>query len=92
MLIHGVRMRYDLVVLDNDGVLVDSEPPANRILAACPTELGHPTGQGFGRMRPAGRMRGERPLCSPTPPGSRPCCPVDRIPPGRPFAASRLWL
>ncbi|MEW2634868.1 HAD family hydrolase [Streptomyces sp. NPDC048389] len=36
-------MRYDLVVFDNDGVLVDSEPLSNTILAAYLTELGHPT-------------------------------------------------
>ncbi|MFI1801823.1 HAD family hydrolase [Streptomyces sp. NPDC020379] len=36
-------MRYDLVIFDNDGVLVDSEPIANRILAAYLTELGHTT-------------------------------------------------
>lgn len=36
-------MRYDLVIFDNDGVLVDSEPLANRILADYLTELGHPT-------------------------------------------------
>ena len=36
-------MRYDLVIFDNDGVLVDSEPISNRLLAACLTELGHPT-------------------------------------------------
>ncbi|MFF9018328.1 HAD family hydrolase [Streptomyces sp. NPDC014870] len=36
-------MRYDLVVFDNDGVLVDSEPVANTILAGYLTELGHPT-------------------------------------------------
>ncbi|MEV6333011.1 HAD family hydrolase [Streptomyces sp. NPDC051909] len=36
-------MRYDLVIFDNDGVLVDSEPISNNILAACLTELGHPT-------------------------------------------------
>ncbi|MEU9997933.1 HAD family hydrolase [Streptomyces sp. NPDC050848] len=36
-------MRYDLVVFDNDGVLVDSEPLANTILAGYLTELGHPT-------------------------------------------------
>ncbi|MER7519277.1 HAD family hydrolase [Streptomyces sp. NPDC126499] len=34
---------YDLVVFDNDGVLVDSEPISNRLLAAYLTELGHPT-------------------------------------------------
>ncbi|MDJ0341908.1 HAD family hydrolase [Streptomyces sp. H10-C2] len=36
-------MRYDLVIFDNDGVLVDSEPISNRILADYLTELGHPT-------------------------------------------------
>ncbi|MGW6026050.1 HAD family hydrolase [Streptomyces sp. NPDC055099] len=36
-------MRYDLVTFDNDGVLVDSEPLSNTILAAYLSELGHPT-------------------------------------------------
>jgi HAD superfamily hydrolase (TIGR01509 family) len=36
-------VRYDLVIFDNDGVLVDSEPLSNRILAEYLTELGHPT-------------------------------------------------
>ncbi|GAA4705263.1 HAD family hydrolase [Streptomyces youssoufiensis] len=36
-------MRYDRVIFDNDGVLVDSEPISNRLLAAYLTELGHPT-------------------------------------------------
>ncbi|MEU1042733.1 HAD family hydrolase [Streptomyces sp. NPDC005551] len=36
-------MRYDLVLFDNDGVLVDSEPISNTLLAAYLTELGHPT-------------------------------------------------
>ncbi|MFI1890047.1 HAD family hydrolase [Streptomyces jumonjinensis] len=36
-------MNYDLVIFDNDGVLVDSEPVANTILAGYLTELGHPT-------------------------------------------------
>ncbi|MET9548111.1 HAD family hydrolase [Streptomyces sp. NPDC006627] len=36
-------MRYQLVIFDNDGVLVDSEPISNTILAAYLTELGHPT-------------------------------------------------
>ncbi|NEB09476.1 HAD family hydrolase [Streptomyces coelicoflavus] len=36
-------MRYDLVIFDNDGVLVDSEPISNRLLAGYLTELGHPT-------------------------------------------------
>ncbi|WP_328467696.1 HAD family hydrolase [Streptomyces sp. NBC_00448] len=36
-------MQYDLVIFDNDGVLVDSEPISNRILADCLTAAGHPT-------------------------------------------------
>ncbi|MEU3598630.1 HAD family hydrolase [Streptomyces sp. NPDC006798] len=36
-------MSYDLVIFDNDGVLVDSEPVANTVLASYLTELGHPT-------------------------------------------------
>ncbi|MFE9256493.1 HAD family hydrolase [Streptomyces sp. NPDC006879] len=36
-------MGYDLVIFDNDGVLVDSEPLSNTILAGYLTELGHPT-------------------------------------------------
>ncbi|MFJ9077522.1 HAD family hydrolase [Streptomyces sp. NPDC102278] len=36
-------MGYDLVIFDNDGVLVDSEPISNRVLAGYLTELGHPT-------------------------------------------------
>ncbi|MFD6420199.1 HAD family hydrolase [Streptomyces sp. NPDC060194] len=36
-------MRYDLIIFDNDGVLVDSEPLANTVLAAYLTEIGHPT-------------------------------------------------
>ncbi|GAB2894670.1 HAD family hydrolase [Streptomyces deserti] len=36
-------MRYDLVIFDNDGVLVDSEPLANAVLAAYLSELGYPT-------------------------------------------------
>jgi len=34
---------YDLVIFDNDGVLVDSEPISNRVLAEYLTELGYPT-------------------------------------------------
>ncbi|MFE2865784.1 HAD family hydrolase [Embleya sp. NPDC059259] len=37
-------MKPDLVLFDNDGVLVDSEPIANRALAGLLTELGVPTG------------------------------------------------
>ncbi|MFI5533744.1 HAD family hydrolase [Kitasatospora sp. NPDC051853] len=36
-------MSYDLVVFDNDGVLADSEPISNRVLAEYLTELGYPT-------------------------------------------------
>ncbi|MEV6199920.1 HAD family hydrolase [Streptomyces sp. NPDC051771] len=36
-------MRHDLIIFDNDGVLVDSEPISNRLLAGYLTELGHPT-------------------------------------------------
>ncbi|MFB0627933.1 HAD family hydrolase [Streptomyces sp. AB3(2024)] len=36
-------MGYELVIFDNDGVLVDSEPLANSILSAYLTEIGHPT-------------------------------------------------
>lgn len=36
-------MGYDLVIFDNDGVLVDSEPLANNVLAGYLNELGHPT-------------------------------------------------
>ncbi|MFF5445796.1 HAD family hydrolase [Streptomyces sp. NPDC012888] len=36
-------MAYELIIFDNDGVLVDSEPLANTILAGYLTELGHPT-------------------------------------------------
>lgn len=35
-------MRYDLVIFDCDGVLVDSEPVSNRIFAACFQEIGIP--------------------------------------------------
>ncbi|MEV7089701.1 HAD family hydrolase [Streptomyces sp. NPDC093085] len=35
-------MRYELVIFDNDGVLVDSERLSNTILAGYLTELGHP--------------------------------------------------
>jgi HAD superfamily hydrolase (TIGR01509 family) len=34
--------RFDLVIFDNDGVLVDSEPVANRVLAGLLTEYGLP--------------------------------------------------
>lgn len=37
------HMRYDVVIFDNDGVLVDSEPIAHRVLSGYLTELGYPT-------------------------------------------------
>ncbi|MBD0709102.1 MULTISPECIES: HAD family hydrolase [unclassified Streptomyces] len=36
-------MSFDMVIFDNDGVLVDSEPISNSLLAAYLTEIGHPT-------------------------------------------------
>jgi HAD superfamily hydrolase (TIGR01509 family) len=36
-------VRFDLLILDNDGVLVDSEPMANLVLAELLTECGYPT-------------------------------------------------
>ncbi len=36
-------MRYDLVIFDCDGVLVDSEPISNTVLAAMLTDIGLPT-------------------------------------------------
>jgi HAD superfamily hydrolase (TIGR01509 family) len=38
-----VSRSVELVILDNDGVLVDSEPIANRVLASLLTEYGDPT-------------------------------------------------
>lgn len=35
--------RWELVIFDNDGVLVDSEPIANAVMAGLLTALGHPT-------------------------------------------------
>lgn len=37
-------MRYDLVIFDCDGVLVDSEPLANRTLSQCFQDAGFPIG------------------------------------------------
>lgn len=34
--------RFDLIIFDNDGVLVDSEPVANQVLASLLTEYGFP--------------------------------------------------
>jgi HAD superfamily hydrolase (TIGR01509 family) len=36
-------LSVDLLIMDNDGVLVDSEPIANRVLASLLTEYGDPT-------------------------------------------------
>lgn len=36
-------MAYQLVIFDNDGTLVDSEPTAHRVLSGYLTELGYPT-------------------------------------------------
>ncbi|MFF5212678.1 HAD family hydrolase [Streptosporangium sp. NPDC000396] len=36
-------MSYSLVIFDNDGVLVDSEPTAHRVMSGYLTELGYPT-------------------------------------------------
>ncbi|MFG2312678.1 HAD family hydrolase [Streptomyces sp. NPDC048566] len=65
-------MRYDLVIFDNDGVLVDSEPISNTLLAAYLTELGHPTsyedslrdymGAALHRVHDTVRERGGGPL------------------------------
>ncbi|SCD51560.1 haloacid dehalogenase superfamily, subfamily IA, variant 3 with third motif having DD or ED, partial [Streptomyces sp. DpondAA-D4] len=41
--VYSRTMRYELVIFDNDGVLVDSEPISNTVLAAYLTELGHHT-------------------------------------------------
>jgi len=35
--------RFDLVIFDCDGVLIDSEPIANRVLAECLCDVGMPT-------------------------------------------------
>lgn len=37
------RVRFDLLILDNDGVLVDSETIANQVLVELLTACGHPT-------------------------------------------------
>jgi len=36
-------LRFELVIFDCDGVLIDSEPIANRVLAECLCDLGLPT-------------------------------------------------
>ncbi|MGA4539881.1 HAD family hydrolase [Uniformispora flossi] len=65
-------MRPDLVVFDNDGVLVDSEPIANAVLAGLLTSYGIPTtteeaihdymGGSLGRVRELNRARHGREL------------------------------
>ena len=60
--------RFELVIFDCDGVLIDSEPLANRLLAAHLTEIGLPTTpeQSFERYHgmsyPAGFARVEQEL------------------------------
>jgi len=49
----------DLVIFDCDGVLVDTEPVANRLLARIITELGHPVTYEDCRRRFVGRMMEE---------------------------------
>jgi len=49
----------DLVIFDCDGVLVDTEPVANRLLARIVTDLGHPVTYEDCRRRFVGRMMEE---------------------------------
>jgi len=65
-------IRFDLVIFDNDGVLVDSEPHANRVLAALLSECGLATtyeeslrdyvGSSIPRVREIAESRLGRPL------------------------------
>jgi len=48
--------RDDLVIFDCDGVLVDTEPVANRLLARIVSDLGHPVTYEDCRRRFVGRM------------------------------------
>ncbi len=67
------RARFDLVIFDNDGVLVDSESHANHILAGLLTECGLPctpdesTGAYLGRSMASVREDVERRLGRPLP-------------------------
>ena len=67
--------RFELVIFDCDGVLIDSEPIANRVLAACLTDLGLPTTteQSYARYHgmsyPACFAQVERELGRPLPDG-----------------------
>ena len=60
-----MAQRFDLVIFDNDGVLVDSEPYAGRILAELLTECGLPMtahdcfAQFMGLSMPSTRARAE---------------------------------
>ena len=66
--------RFDLLIFDNDGVLVDSEPVANRVLAGLLTEYGVPTTveesmvQFMGRSTPQVRALVEERIGRPLPP------------------------
>ena len=68
-----VSDRFDLVIFDNDGVLVDSEPVANRVLAGLLTEYGVPTtveesmGQFLGSSMPQVRALVEERIGRPLP-------------------------
>ncbi len=65
--------RFDLIIFDNDGVLVDSEPHANLVLAELLTELGVATtyeesvAEFLGTSLPYVRSFAERRLGSPLP-------------------------
>ena len=66
--------RFDLLIFDNDGVLVDSEPVANRVLAGLLTEYGVPTtveesmARFMGRSMPQVRALVEERIGRPLPP------------------------
>jgi HAD superfamily hydrolase (TIGR01509 family) len=66
--------KFDLVIFDNDGVLVDSEPVANAVLARLLTEYGFPCtveqsmAEFMGRSMPQVRTLVEERLGRPLPP------------------------
>src|SRR5262245_61552787 len=65
--------RFDLIIFDNDGVLVDSEPVANQVLSSLLTEYGYPCTPGdciatfMGRSVPQVRAMVEGQLGRPLP-------------------------